>query len=319
MPSSCSFEVVSQSVTPKASLNNMQSPMVGSSRSALGDTGAVPRAGLPDTISQPNRPGSDSDPGAGEEPLEILPGIHTIPSVKFSKAYLIEGETLTLVDAGLPWHGRTVLRYIASIGRKPEELSHILVTHRHPDHTGGIKHITKKTGAAVIAHSADTRERRGGNPTLGYMGIFGALPVPMPFLGRMPVVTPVQDGELLSIGGGVRVIHTPGHTSGSVCFLDESTKTLFSGDTIFSDGTRISRSVPFPGYDDQAYRDSLRRLASMDFAAVCGGHGRPLLDGGAGILAELLDARPDPPTWGRFFMSMPRRLRRSLPMTGEDP
>jgi|TARA_Y100000310_G_scaffold118685_1_gene117571 glyoxylase-like metal-dependent hydrolase (beta-lactamase superfamily II) len=251
--------------------------------------------------------------------LEILPGIHTIPGVKLSKAYLIEGETLALVDAGLPWHGRTVLRYIASIGRKPEELSHILVTHSHPDHTGGIYRVAKKTGAAVVAHGDDTRSRRGGGSTLGYMGIFGALPVPMPFLGRMPIVTPVQDGELLSIGGGIRVIHTPGHTDGSVCFLDESTKTLFSGDTIFSDGTRISRSVPFFGYDDQAYRNSLKRLAGMDFDAVCGGHGSPLLDGGAGILGELLDARPDPPTWGRFLMSMPRRLRRSLPLTGEDP
>ncbi len=209
--------------------------------------------------------------------MEILPGRHLIPGISWSRAYLIEGETLALVDSGMFWNGRAVLRYIASIGRQPEDLSHILVTHKHPDHVGGIRHVSKRTGAAVAAHPND----------------------------------------MLPIGGGVRVIHTPGHTDGSVCFLHEPTRTLFSGDTIFSDGKRISRSVPFPGYDGPAYRESLKRLANMDFSAVCGGHGIPLLEGGAGILGDLLDARPDPPTWGKFIKSMPKRLRRSLPLARE--
>ena len=69
--------------------------------------------------------------------MEILPGVHQVPSVRWSRAYLIVGETLTLVDSGLPWHPRGVLKYIHSIGRRPEEVERILITHGHPDHVGG--------------------------------------------------------------------------------------------------------------------------------------------------------------------------------------
>lgn len=249
--------------------------------------------------------------------MEILPGIHALPGVVWSKAYLIEGETLALVDSGLPWNGGHILKYIRKIGRKPEELSHLLVTHAHPDHTGSASRVARKTGAQVVAHGADTKHR-GNSASLSYLGVFGSLPLPVPFFERTPVATLVDEGDVLPIAGGVRVIHTPGHTSGSVCFLEEGTKTLFSGDTIFSDGQRISRSVPFPGYDAESYRTSLAKLATLDFEAVCGGHGAPLLAGGPEKLQTLLDKRPELPTWRQFFKSIPRRLRKSQGITGEE-
>ncbi|MDP6451755.1 MAG: MBL fold metallo-hydrolase [SAR202 cluster bacterium] len=249
--------------------------------------------------------------------MEILPGIHALPGINWSKAYLIEGDTLALVDSGLPWNSGRILKYIRKIGRKPEELSHLLVTHAHPDHTGSASSVARKTGAQVVAHSADTKRRRNG-ANLSYMGVFGSAPIPLPFFERTPVATLVNEGDVLPIAGGIRILHTPGHTSGSVCFLEESTKTLFSGDTIFSDGERISRSVPFPGYDAVAYRASLERLATLDFEAVCGGHGAPLKSGGSGKLQELMEARPELPTWRQFFRSIPRRVKKSRSMTGED-
>ena len=249
--------------------------------------------------------------------MEILPGIHALPNVKWSRPYLIEGDTLALVDAGLPWSAGNILKYIREIGREPEELSHLLVTHAHPDHIGSASSVAKKTGARVIAHQADTK-RRGNGASLNYMGVFGSLPVPLPFFERTPVATLVDEGDVLPIAGGIRVIHTPGHTPGSVCFLEEGTGSLFSGDTIFSDGERVSRSVPFPGYDAEAYRTSLARLATLDFDAICGGHGAPLKSGGAGKLQELLEARPELPTWRQFFRSIPRRIKRSQSMTGEE-
>ena len=212
--------------------------------------------------------------------MEILPGIHRLPGVRWSRAYLIEAETLAMVDSGLPWNTGTVLRYIESIGRHPEELSHILMTHAHPDHTGAASRLVRRTGAKIVAHRSDARRRVGGELTLNYLRVFGALPLPVPFLERNPVAQLVEDGDLLPIAGGIRVVHTPGHTAGSVCFLEQSTRTLFSGDTIFSDGNHLSRSLPFPGYDGPSYRSSLARLTTIDFEAVCGGHGAPLLKGG---------------------------------------
>ena len=61
--------------------------------------------------------------------MEILPGIHRLPVIRWSRAYLVEAETLAIVDSGLPWNTGTVLRYIQPISRRPEEVSHILMTH----------------------------------------------------------------------------------------------------------------------------------------------------------------------------------------------
>ena len=84
-----------------------------------------------------------------------------------------------------------------------------------------------------------------------------------------PVHKALGDGQLLPILGGLRVLHTPGHTPGSASFMLEREGALFTGDTAFSDGARVSRSVPFPGYDGEAYRRSLDLLESLEFDVLC--------------------------------------------------
>ena len=248
--------------------------------------------------------------------MEVLPGVHMVPSVRWSRAYLIVDDTLTLVDSGLPWHPRGVLKYIRAIGRRPEELDRILITHGHPDHVGGAVKLVRATGASVIGHRSDSHPSSRNDLDLDYTGI-GGRRSPLAFLAAAKLDTAVADGDTLPIHGGIRVIHTPGHTPGSLCFLMERTRALFTGDTLFSDGRRLSRSIPFPGYDRRGYIRSLERLAEIDFDGVCGGHGVPLPSGGRRALSELLDAHPDPPTWGGFIRSLPKRLRRSAPFSGE--
>ena len=231
--------------------------------------------------------------------------------------YLIEGETLTLVDSGLPWSYRHVLKYVRSLGRRPEELRTILTTHSHPDHTTGARSIVRRTGAEILAHSLDTKPHRDGTVSLSYMGVFTSLDLPIPFLERAPVGTLVADGDLLPEHGGIRVIHSPGHTPGSVSYLLEDAGVLFSGDTLFSDGRRLSRSVPFPGSDGDQYRRTLTRLADVEFDTLCGGHGVPLIGGASAQLRKLLAERPDPPSWGAVVTSLPRRLYRGQGLTKE--
>lgn len=250
--------------------------------------------------------------------MEILPGVHLIPGISWSRVYLIEDATLTLVDSGLPWNAKRVLDYVRAIGRNPHDLGAILITHSHPDHTSGAFAIRRRTGAQVFAHANDTKARGDQQESLSYMGVFTSTGLPAPFLRRTLVDRLVADGEVLSLLGGIRVIHTPGHTSGSVCYLLESKSVLFSGDTVFSDGARMSRSVPFPGYDGLQYRRSLARLASMEFDTLCGGHGVPLVGGASNRLRELLDAKPDPPSWGEFIRGLPGRLYRARSLSGED-
>jgi glyoxylase-like metal-dependent hydrolase (beta-lactamase superfamily II) len=249
--------------------------------------------------------------------VEIFPGVHKVPSVRWTRAYLIVGETLALVDSGLPWNPSGIVKYIRSIGRDPSELRQILVTHSHPDHTGGTLSLVKATGALVVAHRSDTKRLDGNRAILAYIGNLGKVNAPLPFMGKTPVASLVNDGDVLPIHGGVRVIHTPGHTSGSVCYLLEDLGLLFSGDTIFSNGDQLSRSVPFPGYDRERYIRSLKRLSDFGFEGVCGGHGEPLRAGGSAKLRALLKESPNPPTWGGFFKSIPRRLSGAGVLTGE--
>ena len=249
--------------------------------------------------------------------MEILPGVHVIPGFRWSKAYLIVDETITLVDSGLPWNGGGVRRYVESIGRDMGELGHILLTHGHPDHTGAARGLSLSAGAKIMAHESDTMAISDGRRALSYRSAFGPKRSPNPFGAPAVATTLVEDGDTVPIHGGIRVVHTPGHTPGSVCFSLERSGVLFTGDTIFSDGKRLSRSIPFPGYDRDSYVKSLERIAAMEFDVVCGGHGEPLMGGGSAALRRLLESRPDPPTWRAFFKSLPGRLGKSGPITGE--
>ena len=241
-----------------------------------------------------------------------------VPGVRWSRVYLIEDETLALVDSGLPWNVGGVLKYIRAIGRNPDDLRLVLMTHSHPDHTAGALGLRRRTGAEIVAHAGDTRRHADQEVSLSYMRVFTSLKAPIPFLQRTPVARLVEDGEVLPALGGVRVIHTPGHTPGSVCYLLEDRSLLFSGDTAFSNGRRLSRSLPFFGSDMQDYRRSLDRLAALEFDTLCGGHGEPLVGGASDRLRELLATRPSPPTWPQFLARIPSRMVRIRGFCGED-
>lgn len=170
----------------------------------------------------------------------------------------------------------------------------------------------------MVAHAYDTRKHSDHQVSLSYMRVFTSLKVPLPFLRYTPVDRVVADGDVIDVLGGIRVIHTPGHTPGSVCYLLEGSGVLFSGDTLFSNGRAISRSVPFPGSNRSHYRESLERLAGMEFDTLCGGHGAPLVGGASERLRELMAAKPEPPTWRGLLASVPRRLLHAKGFSGED-
>ena len=247
--------------------------------------------------------------------MELLPGVHAVPGIPWSRIYLIEGVTLAVVDTGPPWSAGKVVRYIESIGRSPEELEHILITHSHPDHTTGALSLIGRTGARLIAHRGDTTTVSSHKVHLSYVGLLSRLRAPLPLLRGTPVSQVAEDGNSLPILEGVKVIHTPGHTPGSVCYLLEDKGVLFSGDTLFSDGHGISRSVPYPRSNRDDYKRSVARLATLEFDTLCGGHGVPLVGDASDKLRSLLAADPEPPTWGKFIVDVPRRLYHAIGLT----
>ena len=249
--------------------------------------------------------------------MEIVSGVHFVDDVRWSRVYLIVYEKLALIDSGPPGAAQKVLSYIRAIGRDPQDLEYILMTHSHPDHTAGANPLLRASGARLLAHPGDTRPAAGGQPYLSYLGVLSYFRAPLPYLRGTPVDQTVEDGQLLPVQDGLRVVHTPGHTPGSTCYLLEGPRVLFSGDTLFSDGESISRSVPYPKYDARDFRKSMDRLAGIEFDVLCGGHGAPLLSGASKALGAVLAADPDPPTWETTIRRIPGRIAKRVGGSGK--
>ena len=222
--------------------------------------------------------------------MEVVPGIHKVDGTWGGNVYLLlDDDGLVLVDAALPFNGGRILRYIQRLGRDPSELRSIILTHAHPDHTGAIPMLKQRADLSVFVHANDTRKDSEGRPRLHYPGQLLTLPV------NLPIVRPIYAQELLEEGhtfpdmGGMRVLHTPGHTSGSVSLYLEERRVLITGDMLISDGRRFYRPLPFPGTDFKAYRQSVERLAGLDFAVACVGHGRPVVGGARDKLHGMLE------------------------------
>jgi glyoxylase-like metal-dependent hydrolase (beta-lactamase superfamily II) len=167
-----------------------------------------------------------------------------------------DGSALTLVDAGYPNDGAALLASIASIGRRPEDVVAIVLTHAHLDHMGGVPMMVSRFGTPVLTGAEEARHARREyleQITPGQMlrqctrpaGVrWVAATVRAVGLGNIRMalddVTPVEPGVPLDVPGGLVAVPTPGHTRGHTAYLMPSTGVLFSGDTLVT-GHPISR------------------------------------------------------------------------------
>ncbi len=94
----------------------------------------------------------------------VIKGVHLVP-MGMAKAYLIEGDDgLTLIDAGYPDKEAAVFEAIRRLGRSPDQLKHLILTHGHPDHIGSAARIVRQTGARTYMHPLDIPFAESGGP-----------------------------------------------------------------------------------------------------------------------------------------------------------
>ena len=218
--------------------------------------------------------------------MEIVPNVHLISGLRGANAYLLTGETLTLVDAGMPGAEKTILAYIEGLGLDPNDLARIVVTHHHLDHTGSAAALKARTSAQVLAHPGDEPFVSGeqalppaSNAAMRILSVL--LSVVMPKATPVGVDLLVQDGDQLDILGGATVVHVPGHTPGSTAVHFPAEGLLICGDTIDHRRDRLGPPPkPFTADMDQAVA-SIGHMAGLAFEVLCPGHGAPII-GGAG-------------------------------------
>jgi glyoxylase-like metal-dependent hydrolase (beta-lactamase superfamily II) len=178
------------------------------------------------------------------------------------------------------WQHRRVLRGLRQAGVAPQDLALIALTHWHIDHVGSLAALQRRISAPVVAHRADAPVIQGQEPptkpTLrGESGKFARwLLVKLYRPAR--VDRQVEATELLP-EAGLRVIGTPGHTPGHVCYLQEQEGILFVGDALVNRGDQLDLSPEGFSQDPTQARASLEVLRWLHFDRCYFGHGEPLL------------------------------------------
>lgn len=202
--------------------------------------------------------------------MEIVPSIHAIrhtfriqvaPGIalnRFVYSYLACGETITLIDTGVAGCETSIFDYIRSIGRDPSDIVLIVLTHSHPDHIGAAHAIRQATRCSIAAHPAeqawieDVELQNRERPVPGFKDLVGGSVRIDHVISDRDCIIPDETGA-----GEMQVIHTPGHSPGSLSFFLHGDGVLFSGDAIPVMGD-------LPVYDDAlALVQSVQRLRNL--------------------------------------------------------
>lgn len=171
-----------------------------------------------------------------------------------ANSYLVN-KTI-LIDVGMD--GDFIISELKKHGIK--ELETIILTHCHYDHSAGANQVAGATGARIAIHEKDARLL--GNAYASAANLFGR-----EASNILPDIF-LKGGEVF---GELEVLHTPGHTPGSICLYSEKSKSLFSGDTVFPEGS-FGRTDLFGGSAKQLV-ESIKKLTLLDVNIMYPGHG----------------------------------------------
>jgi len=177
-----------------------------------------------------------------------------LPPAKYTNAYLIGETEMALVDpgSGEPEHLRELFALTDHLASEGRRVNMIVVTHHHPDHTGGVAACREHYGARVVGHHA--------------------------LAERLPLDVVVKEGDVLPLAPGLndwtlRVLETPGHTRDSISLWQPKRRALFCGDLLpGGPGTVV---IDPPEGDMRAYLASLERCAALEPVTLFPAHGSP--------------------------------------------
>ncbi len=173
--------------------------------------------------------------------------------------YLIDGSEKILVDPGHVMHFAHVRDGLAELGLGLNDIGWVILTHAHPDHLEAVR-LFRGGPTRIAMHELAWQ----------LIESFGPMIDPgMDISSYRPDVF-LSEGELGAGDTTLEVIHTPGHSPGSISLYWPRQKALFSGDLIFRDG--LGRT-DIPGGNGEQLKQSIRRAAGMDIEMLLPGHG----------------------------------------------
>ncbi len=168
-------------------------------------------------------------------------------------SYIVFGHKITLIDSAVAGAETIIFDYLRQNKRDPQDIAMVILTHSHPDHIGSVKAIKEATNCQIAAFSAekdwieDTEQQFKERPVPGFRALVG---------GPVTVDRLLVDKETVSLGEGIncQVMHTPGHSKGSISLVFNHDQTIITGDAL-----PLPNDLPI--YEDLvASVESIRRL-----------------------------------------------------------
>jgi glyoxylase-like metal-dependent hydrolase (beta-lactamase superfamily II) len=170
-----------------------------------------------------------------------------------SNVYVFSGETITIVDSGNGAVENRIIPQLKEIFSKIPNVSKTILTHFHFDHIGGLAELMESYVLDILIQREEVPFLRDINPMR---------------------IKEINAGGKIVVGEYLfDIIHTPGHSPGSVCLYEKNTKCLISGDTVFPNGSFGRSDFPFGNHEDLL--QSLKRLTEIDVKMLLPGHGLP--------------------------------------------
>lgn len=219
------------------------------------------------------------------KPRKIFDGLYSIELNSVNVNLIAAEDGLVLIDTGSPGDEAAISNALAHLGHTPQDLTHIIVTHVHADHAGSLAALQAVSNAQTIMHPIDAALAQRGDamrpltpsPTLLGRILYRFMIEPTPHnIAPARIDTTVDDGDLIPVAGGLRVIHAPGHCAGQIALLWEARSVLFAADTALN----IPNLGHHLAYEDFALgQRTAARLGEFSFEVACFGHGKPILGG----------------------------------------
>lgn len=188
----------------------------------------------------------------------LIPANPELKIERFVYSFIIFGkENICLIDSGVSDSATAIFNYIIENERSVNEIKTLIFTHSHPDHIGSAKIIKEKTNCKVIAHSEEKDwienidKQFSDRPVPGFHSFVD---------GSVKINAFVEDGQILNLEDGlsIKIIHTPGHSKGSISLLFEDAGILICGDALLLPGS-------LPIYDDVVESvNSIKKLQNLD-------------------------------------------------------
>lgn len=221
--------------------------------------------------------------------MELAPSLHRIGSDMVNVYVIDDPGGITLIDAGIPGLWKELVAELESMGRSLDDIRGVVLTHADGDHLGFAERLRHDHGVPIYVHEADAAQARGEmrkkNPSWGKVKV-GPLLSFLWYAGRrgglreIPVleVHTVSDGEVLDLPGRPRIVHTPGHSPGSIAIHSEAVSALFVGDAMTTRHVLTGNEGPQPApftLDEATALASLKMWRGIDARWVLPGHGHP--------------------------------------------